>query len=154
MCPICTRFAFRKLVKMLTLSLSHPDSDSISPGKEGSRKELILKISPQVILMLLKYEKYWPLCSIQMVSMSFFNWYSKLSFHSPTFNSVSSPLVLLNRMEQSPQPISWHADHRALQLSCSGQDNSGGSWSRSSLPESQKSSAKDTELGLEEQSYR
>lgn len=40
---ICTRFAFRKLVKMLILSLSHPDSDSVSLGEEGSRKKLIFK---------------------------------------------------------------------------------------------------------------
>lgn len=80
----------------------------LSRGKAGSRKKLILKISPPGNS---HTSKEGLPSLLNTMSMSFFKWYLKLFFHSSAFNSVSSPSVPLNRTEC--------VYHKALRPSCS-----------------------------------
>lgn len=99
------------------ISLSHPDSDSLSPEKEGSRKKLILKISSPGNSHARK---------VQEALASLFNTNSEHKLLELVFKAVlllihfkfcSSPLMLFNSMEQSIHPISQQG--RATARLCS-----------------------------------
>lgn len=86
--------------------------DSLKSRKKGSRKDLILKVSSAGHSHAPR--KQWPFCAIQVVSRNFLKWHSKRFFYSPTLNSGSSLLVLLNRMEESTSSVTH--THRVPRL--------------------------------------
>lgn len=135
--PFVSDLLSGSLLKMYLLSLSHPDSDSVSPGKEGSFSYKLIdvkKLVSQVILMHLKYENHWPFCSVQIGNMNLTDT-SSYSFTHPLLIQFLAPYCSQTELSKALMPsVNMHFT-RLCKLHASGSVNSRGSRQQSSLLE-------------------